>query len=161
MEFKIGEINKVDIIKLEKFVDERGFLIETYRIDTLPAGIKPVMSYVSYTKPGISRGPHEHMNQTDVFTFIGPGSFEIQLWDNRKESKTYGNKMVVCAGEDNPITLIVPPGIVHGYKNVSEEKEGMVINFPDRLFKGPGKKEPVDEVRHEDKEDEFYLDFIR
>jgi dTDP-4-dehydrorhamnose 3,5-epimerase len=26
----------------------------------------------------------------------------------------------------------------------------MVVNFPNRLFAGWGKKEPVDEVRHED-----------
>jgi hypothetical protein len=24
------------------------------------------------------------------------------------------------------------------------------MNFPDRLYKGPGKKEVVDEIRHED-----------
>ena len=37
---------------------------------------------------------------------------------------------------------------------------GMVLNYPDRLYKGSGKKEEVDEIRHEDKEDEFYRDFI-
>ena len=117
------------------------------------------MSYVSCTKPGISRGPHEHMEQTDVFTFIGPGDFEVHLWDNRTESPTYMNKMVVIAGEQNNITVVVPPRIVHGYENISD-RDAMVLNYPDKLFKGQDKKEKVDEIRHEDQEDEFYEDFI-
>jgi dTDP-4-dehydrorhamnose 3,5-epimerase len=31
------------------------------------------------------------------------------------------------------------------------------LNFPDRLYAGWGKKEPVDEIRHEDQESEFKL----
>jgi len=161
MKFKIGEIEGVEIIKLNNFTDKRGRLIETFRIDNLPDGIKPVMSYVSWTKPGISRGPHEHEKQTDVFTFMGAGMFKIKLWDNRKNGVTFGNKMIIDAGVDNPVTLIVPPGVVHGYKNISKKTPGMVINYPDKLYKGAGKKEEVDEIRHEDREDWFFIDFIK
>ena len=160
MDFKEGEIKGVIIEKLNKFCDERGFLAETFRIDNLPKEIRPMMSYVSFTKPGIARGPHEHIKQTDVFCFIGPGSFKIKLWDNRKNGKTYGNFMEIIGGRDNPILIIIPPGIVHGYKNISEDL-GMVINYPDKLYKGWNKEEEVDEIRHEDAEDEFYLDFTK
>jgi dTDP-4-dehydrorhamnose 3,5-epimerase len=68
--------------------------------------------------------------------------------------------MEVIGGDNNLITVIVPPGVVHGYKNISKDY-GMVLNFPDKLYKGWDKKEEVDEIRHEDKEDEFYLDFIK
>jgi dTDP-4-dehydrorhamnose 3,5-epimerase len=161
MEFKKGEIEGVVIEKLIKFSDERGFLVETFRIDNLIGNLKPVMSYVSYTRPGIARGPHEHKKQTDIFCFTGPGNFKIKLWDNRRESKTYGNCMQVIGGEDNTIRVIVPPGVVHGYKNISEEADGMVLNYPDKLYRGWSRKEVVDEIRHEDKEDKFYLDFIK
>jgi dTDP-4-dehydrorhamnose 3,5-epimerase len=161
MEFKKGEIEGVVVSKLNKFTDERGFLIETFRIDNLPDNLQPVMSYVSYTRLGIARGPHEHNKQTDIFCFIGPGNFKIKLWDNRKGSKTYENYIDVIGGEDNPIRVIVPPGVVHGYKNISEEIDGMVLNYPDKLYRGWDRKEEVDEIRHEDKEDEFYLDFIK
>jgi len=160
MEFKKGEIEGVLIEKLIKFTDERGFLVETFRIDNLTDNLQPVMSYVSYTKPGIARGPHEHLKQTDIFGFIGPGNFKIKLWDNRKKSKTFEYFMEIVGGKDNPIRVIVPPGVVHGYKNISPEVDGMVLNYPDKLYRGWGKKEEVDEIRHEDKEDEFYLDFI-
>ncbi len=161
MRFKEGEIQGVNVMRLVKYVDDRGFLTETFRIDSLPEGLRPEMSYVSYTEPGIARGPHEHQAQTDIFAFIGPGNFKICLWDNRENSETYMNRMVVFGGEDNPITVIVPPGVVHAYRNISKLTRGMVINYPDKLFAGWGKKEPVDEIRHEDKEDEFYEDFIR
>ena len=161
MNFKKGKIKGVIIEKLNKFYDERGFLAETFRIDNLPKEIKPMMSYISYTKPGINRGPHEHKEQTDIFCFMGPGNFKVKLWDNRKESDNYGNCLEVIGGKDNPIRVIVPPGVVHGYKNISKEKDGMVLNYPDKLYRIWDRKEEVDEIRHEDKEDEFYLDFIK
>lgn len=161
MEFKQGEIEGVVIDKLIKFSDDRGFLVETLRRDNLPDNLHPVMSYISYTKLGVARGPHEHLKQTGIFCFMGPGNFKIKLWDNRKESKNYGCCVEIAGGEDNPIRVIVPPGVVHGYRNISEEVDGMVINYPDKLYRGWDRKEEVDEIRHEDKEDEFYLDFIK
>ena len=160
MKFKRGEIGGVAIDKLIKFSDERGFLVETFRVDNLPDNLQPVMSYVSYTRPGIARGPHEHLKQTDIFCFMGPGNFRIKLWDNRRESKTFGYSMKIVGGEDNPIRVIVPQGVVHGYKSISKETDGMVLNYPNKLYRSWDKKEEVDEIRHEDKEDEFYLDFI-
>jgi len=111
------------------------------------------MSYVSYTESGITRGPHEHREQTDIFAFIGPGNFLLKLWDNRLESPTRNCYMEIFAGRDNPLTVIIPPGIVHAYKNITSTERGMVLNFPDRLYMGPGKQEEVDEIRHEDDSD--------
>jgi dTDP-4-dehydrorhamnose 3,5-epimerase len=47
--------------------------------------------------------------------------------------------------------VIVPPGVVHGYKNIGD-KPGWVFNAPNRLYAGRGKQEPVDEIRHEDED---------
>jgi dTDP-4-dehydrorhamnose 3,5-epimerase len=157
--FKEGTIDGVHVNKLEKHVDERGFLIETFRLDGFIDNIQPQMSYVSYTEPGIARGPHEHKQQTDVFAFIGPGNFKLMLWDNRPESKSYLFSMTLFCGEDNPLLVVVPPGVVHGYRNVSKTVRGMVLNYPDKLFMGWNKKDDVDEIRHEDREDNFHKDF--
>jgi dTDP-4-dehydrorhamnose 3,5-epimerase len=117
------------------------------------------MSYVSFTLPGKTRGPHEHLRQTDVFSFIGPADFKIVLWDNREKSKTYMNRLAIIAGNSNPVTLIIPPGVVHGYKNISSIA-GSIINCPDRLYRGHGKRNLADEIRHENSKDEFYRDFL-
>lgn len=158
MTFLQGTITGVKLMSLEFYKDHRGSLVETFRSDQLK--LYPAMSYVSYTRPGKRRGPHEHRRQTDVFSFIGPGQFKIVLWDHRKKSKTYKTRMVIKAGENSPLTLVVPPGVIHGYKNISK-KSAMVINYPNQLYKGKNKKSAVDEIRHEDSQDIFYQDFMR
>ena len=145
-----AQIDGVLTKKLVKHLDERGYLCETFRSDELPSDLKPVMSYVSFTEPGVARGPHEHLEQTDIFVFIGPGNFKVKLWDNRPDSATYKKWMEIYAGKDKLLLVAIPPGIVHGYKNISATERGMVLNYPDRLFMGPGRQEQVDEVRHED-----------
>lgn len=146
----------VIIKKLEKFSDERGWLSEIYRQDE--AKYQPVMAYVSVTQPGIVRGPHEHKAQSDFFVFVGPGSFNLYLWDNRKDSKTFGQNEVFEVGENNPVAVLVPPGVVHGYKCISEIP-AYSINLPDKLYKGEDKKEEVDEIRWEkDPESPFKID---
>lgn len=139
-------IDGVIIKDLKKFEDARGWLTEIYREDELD--YRPAMSYVSMTKPGIVRGPHEHLEQSDLFVFIGPGKFRLYLWDNRKDSRTFGQKFQTEGGEDRPIMAIVPPGVVHGYKCITEAP-GWVINLPNALYAGKGRKEKVDEVRWE------------
>jgi len=158
MQFKEGTIEGAVLKSYKKNVDHRGWLVELFRHDELQESCYPVMAYVSSTLPGIARGPHEHINQTDFFGFVGPSTFRVYLWDNRKDSRTFGNKMVFEAGENNPMAVIIPPGVVHAYKNIGSES-GWVFNAPNRLYAGKGKKEKVDEIRHEDEANSpFILD---
>jgi dTDP-4-dehydrorhamnose 3,5-epimerase len=150
MLFATDKINGVISRNLTKHNDQRGWLTEVFRDDELE-NFDPVMCYVSMTLPGICRGPHEHREQTDYFVFTGTGTFEIRLWDNRDMSATYGNHQTLRGGEENPLCVIVPPGVVHGYKNISDVP-GLVINCPDRLFAGRHRSEPVDEIRHEEEQ---------
>lgn len=129
---------------LEKNQDDRGWLVELFRNDCLEQNNYPLMAYISQTNPGVLRGPHEHKEQSDLFCFLGPGNFELILWEN---DSSYEERHFV--GEDNPVAVIVPPGIVHAYKNLSEYP-GIVFNAPNKLFAGPGKCYEVDEIRHEE-----------
>ncbi len=149
MEFKKGQIQGAIVTQVRKYVDERGWLAETFRHDELEQRYFPKMSYTSQTLPGVVRGPHEHVDQSDLFLFIGPGNFKMWMWDNRKESPTYMHKMVLFGGEDHPLRVLVPPGVVHAYRNVSHAP-AVVHNYPNQLFMGEGKKQPIDEIRHED-----------
>jgi dTDP-4-dehydrorhamnose 3,5-epimerase len=146
--FKRGAVKDVIVKDLPRFVDDRGWLTELFRQDDMDAIYLPVMAYISMTHPGVERGPHEHADQADCFAFIGPSDFKVFLWDNRRDSPTYMTRQVVYAGENSPRAIIIPPGVVHAYRNVGG-KAGMVVNLPNRLYAGKGKKEPVDEIRHE------------
>jgi dTDP-4-dehydrorhamnose 3,5-epimerase len=150
--------------ELTKHEDERGWLLELYREDELPplqgANPRPVMAYISCTGPRVQRGPHEHMDQTDVFVFIS-GTFMIELWDNRPESPTYKNRLSLCAGDGIPALVVVPPGVVHAYVNLDEEP-GLVFNGANALFKGENRQDPVDEIRHElNRKSPFCVDLLK
>lgn len=155
MSFIEADIKDVVAYPLKKYHDDRGWLAELFRHDDLDEEFFPAMSYISYTMPGIQRGPHEHVDQADLFCFIGPSTFKMRMWDNRPESPTFNHIMTFLAGAENPMAVVVPKGVVHGYKNVGET-DGMVINCPNRLYMGEGKREPIDEIRHEDDPDTIY-----
>jgi dTDP-4-dehydrorhamnose 3,5-epimerase len=132
--------------RLNRHTDSRGWLMETHREDELPEGFRPVMGYISYTHPGVARGPHEHAEQTDGFVFLS-GRFRLHLWENRAGLNE--QRMNLDVGEENPVFVTVPPGVVHAYENVGDS-DAFVLNFPDALYAGRGRQEPVDEIRHED-----------
>ncbi len=157
MKFKSGVIEGVVIKKLIKYEDQRGWLTELYRHDTMDYKSYPVMAYISETKPGITRGPHEHIDQTDYFCFVGPSTFRLYLWDGRKDSPTYGVKFTADFGEDNPAAVLVPPGVIHGYQNVGK-KAGWVFNAANRLYAGWDRKEKVDEIRHEETDSPYKIE---
>jgi dTDP-4-dehydrorhamnose 3,5-epimerase len=146
-------IEGVFIKPLKRYTDHRGWLTELYREDELPEDFRPVMGYISVTHPGIARGPHEHRNQADGFVFLS-GKFRLTLWENRPGMPRH--KEVHEVGEDNPVFITVPPGVVHAYENIGSQ-DAFVLNFPDRLYGGWGRKEPVDEIRHEEIDSEFKL----
>ena len=139
MTFPAGTIADVVWKPLNFYRDSRGWLTELFRNDDVPAEYRPVMAYVSMTDPGVARGPHEHVEQADYFCFIGPGVFRVYLWDARKESPTFGHREVKDVGDSAPFALIVPPGVVHAYKNVSAVS-GIVFNAANTLYAGEGRK---------------------
>lgn len=147
-------IEGVIIKSLKKYSDNRGYLTEIWRQDELDHEAK--MSYLSLTLPGVVRGPHEHRYQADCFIFVGPGEFDLHLWDRRENSSTFKNYEKIRAGESEPLLVVVPPGVVHGYKCVSSEA-ALSINLPDKLYKGEGKKEEVDEIRWEQDSNSPYI----
>jgi len=158
MNYSAGKIHDVIVRDLTKYKDNRGWLMELFRSDVIPKEFFPEMSYISQTESGVARGPHEHKDQADLFCFIGPSTFRIYLWDARKDSPAFGQKMVFDAGEQKPQAVIVPAGVVHAYKNIGPIP-GWVINLPNRLYAGKERKEPVDEIRHEsDPKSPFQLD---
>lgn len=153
--FQPGEIDGVVVRALRKFTDERGWLAEIFRHDELDQEYHPAMAYISVTEPGFTRGPHEHVDQADLFCFIGPSDFRIRIWDNRPDSATRRRMMTLVAGESDPMMVIIPKGLVHAYRNIGIVP-GLVVNCPNRLYMGDGKHETIDEIRHEDDPNTIY-----
>lgn len=132
--------------------------MELHREDEMAGEPVPAMMYASMTLPGIARGPHEHIEQTDRFCFFGPSDFLIVLWDNRPASPTFNHRMKLVAGQSSPRLVVVPHGVVHGYRNIGTES-GLVLNLPNQLYRGRHRQEKADEIRHEcDPESPFRIE---
>jgi dTDP-4-dehydrorhamnose 3,5-epimerase len=138
----------VRIEALPVFKDGRGSLHELFRVDEIPAGFKPLMACSSWSHPGVMRGPHQHAGQDDYFTFAGPSNFTVYLWDDRPGSAGAAKGWFINTGEQAPSRIHVPRGVIHSYRNTGNVS-GLVVTVTSLLFKGEGRRDPVDEIRHE------------
>ena len=116
-------INGVQIKKLVKHSDDRGFFMEVLKDDD-PFFKDIKQTSYSETYPGVIRAFHYHKKQEDFF-FIAKGNAQIVLYDLRKNSKTRGKTQVIFAGEDNPIVVRIPIMVAHGYKALGNKTVGL------------------------------------
>ncbi len=145
---EIPELPGVRIEALPVFHDKRGSLHEMYRVDEIPPDFKPVMACSSWTLPGVTRGPHEHVLQDDYFTFAGPSEFLVALWDARPGAAGAAKAWLIEVGERHPAHIYVPHGVVHAYRNIGTVP-GLVVTVASELYGGKGRGGAVDEIRHE------------
>jgi dTDP-4-dehydrorhamnose 3,5-epimerase len=133
-------IDGVWIKPLSVIPDERGRLMEILRSDD--EGFRKFgQVYVSTTYPGVVKAWHLHKVQDDNFCCV-KGMVKLVLFDGRDESPTKGTVMEYFIGEHNPVLVLVPPGVHHGWKCISE-RESIVINIPSE----PYNRESPDEYR--------------
>jgi dTDP-4-dehydrorhamnose 3,5-epimerase len=146
--FEIPGLPGVRVEALPVYKDPRGSLHELFRADEIPAGFEAVMACSSWSHPGVARGPHQHVGQDDYFTFAGPSNFTVYLWDDRPGSAKEAKGWFIQTGEPAPSRIYVPRGVVHAYRNTGTVP-GLVVTASNLLFKGEGRRDPVDEIRHE------------
>ena len=138
----------VRVEALPVFKDVRGSLHELFRVDEVPDGFLPLMTCSSWSHAGVTRGPHQHVGQDDYFTFTGPSNFTVFLWDDRPGSSREKKGWFIITGEQAPTRIYGPRGVVHAYRNTGNAY-GLVVTTTNLLFKGEGRRDPVDEIRHE------------
>ena len=107
-------IQGVVVKKLVKYCDDRGFFMEVLRNDDKLLKKFGQTSY-TVTHPGVIKAFHYHKKQDDLW-FVAYGMAQVVLYDMRKKSKTYKEIQVICAGEDNPVLILIPIGVAHGYR---------------------------------------------
>ena len=145
---KIADVKIFDLYN-EINEDARGSLLEIARIDWVtPSSI--AMAYMSVTNPCVTRGPHKHDKQSDWFYFMPGTKCQLGLIDDRATSPTRGVVQLIDITEDDRFSVVIPPGVIHWYKNLSESCMMTVLNLPSELYRGVDYKEAADEVRYED-----------
>jgi dTDP-4-dehydrorhamnose 3,5-epimerase len=100
-------------IPLERFRDDRGWLMELRRESLLP---KPtVQTNVSFSRRGVVRGLHFHeRGQDDLFACL-QGSARVVVLD-RDTGETYTEDI----GDENPVALYIPGRYAHGFEALTD-----------------------------------------
>jgi len=111
--------------------DERGWLGEIFRADD-PWFEKFGQVYFTTTYPGVVKAWHWHKKQTDLF-YVIKGMVKIALYDERKDSPTYGTVNQLYLGEHCPGLVRIPPGVQHGWMCISET-EAYIVNVVSELY---------------------------
>ncbi|MCC6191112.1 MAG: dTDP-4-dehydrorhamnose 3,5-epimerase family protein [Anaerolineales bacterium] len=107
-------IHDVVVKKLITHADDRGYFREVVREDDHLLR-RFGQSSVTKTYPGVIKAFHWHHDQDDVW-YVVDGMARVVLFDRRPASPTHGVTQVIYAGDDNPVTILIPTGIAHGYQ---------------------------------------------
>jgi len=120
---------KTKLIKV--IADERGRLAEILRADS---ELFQKFGQVYYTTayPGVVKAWHYHKIQTDHF-FCLKGMTKLVLYDPREDSPTRGLINEFFVGDHNPLLVVIPKLVYHGFKAISDE-ECIMINIPTELY---------------------------
>ncbi len=103
----------------EEVVEEPGFLTEVLRADE---GLlrKFGQSIFTVAHQGTIKAFHWHKLQDDLW-FFASGKVAVVLYDLRDDSPTHGETQVIFAGTGDYKLILIPIGVAHGYKVLSEE----------------------------------------
>lgn len=124
-------IDGVKYKQLRVIPDERGRLMEVLRNDDEDFR-KFGQIYMTTNYPGVVKAWHYHKVQWDYIACL-KGMVKVVLYDHRNESSTFGQINEFFIGEHNPKLVIIPAGVCHGWKCISDT-ESIVINVPTELF---------------------------
>ena len=120
-------IPDVKIIEPSVFGDERGFFMETFRVDEFNEHCAPrtfVQDNHSKSSQGILRGLHYQLENTQgKLVRVTAGEVYDVAVDMRKSSPTFGQHVGVILSGDNKRQLWVPEGFAHGFYVISESAE--------------------------------------
>jgi dTDP-4-dehydrorhamnose 3,5-epimerase len=102
--------------------DERGFFLESFRVDTLAeAGVELefVQDNHSRSRHGIVRGMHFQLGQAKLVRAVRGAILDVAC-DIRSGSPTFGQWVAYRLDDENHRQLLVPSGFAHGFCVLSE-----------------------------------------
>ena len=129
---KLGSIEGVVVKKLVRHPDDRGFFQEILRDDdALLRNFGQASLSMSY--PAVIKAFHYHERQDDLW-FFPVGSAQVVLYDQRTNSPTFGVTQVLYPSEMNPLLIVIPVGVVHGYR-VLGQTPLMIVYFTTESYR--------------------------
>ena len=120
------DIDEVLIFQPEEFIDERGYLIESFNkslYEKFLPSINSVQDNESKSDFGVLRGLHyqDKPYQQAKLVRVVKGEIQDVAVDVRKDSMTYLKYVSVNLSDKNKKQLYIPRGFAHGFLVLSEE----------------------------------------
>jgi dTDP-4-dehydrorhamnose 3,5-epimerase len=128
-------IDGIRIHPLALYPDDRGYFLELARFgQALTAAFPAASTQVSaaLTVPGAIKAFHFHRHQTDLWA-VPTGMLQVALVDLRPESPTFGHRNTIYTGHLRPWQILIPPGVGHGYKVISQDP-ALLVYLTDRFY---------------------------
>jgi len=108
-----------DIPDVDEPLSEPGILMEVLRDDDEFLKRFGQTTFTIAYKDTI-KAFHWHKKQDDIW-FIATGKAAVVLYDLREDSPTFQETQLIYAGEDDYKLILIPDGVAHGYKVISDE----------------------------------------
>jgi dTDP-4-dehydrorhamnose 3,5-epimerase len=133
-------IDGVLLKDLTPHLDGRGEVTELWSRPWMDDGfIVADHVYQSATDHGVVKCWHLHDIHTDQF-LVTRGKLQVTLVDIRPDSPTFGHVNAVFMGSLRPRLLMIPPGVMHGWKALTRP-EVIVVNLQSHVY------DPADEFK--------------
>ena len=124
-------IEGVKVKELRVIPDDRGRLMEILRADDeMFSQFGQV--YLTTTLPGVVKAWHCHHKQDDNVCCVS-GMIKLAVYDDRRDSPTFGQVNEFYLGEHSPRLVHIPAFLYHGWKCVSPG-EALIINTVTRAY---------------------------
>ncbi len=126
MRFFKCEIDGLVVIEPDVFNDERGYFIESFRLDQFESEIGKIIfvqENESSSRYGALRGLHYQcppFAQSKLVRVVSGSVLDIAV-DIRKESSTFGKYAAIELSGENKKQLFIPHGFAHGFVTLSEK----------------------------------------
>jgi dTDP-4-dehydrorhamnose 3,5-epimerase len=135
-------IDGVEVAPIAVWPDDRGYFLEVYRSARGLSARFPLESTqvsTTLTYPGAIKAFHYHLHQLDCWMPV-KGMLQVALVDLRRGSPTFGARNTFYVGELRPWQILIPQGVGHGYKVISQDP-AMLVYVTSRFY------DPKDEGR--------------
>ena len=117
-------MNGVSLFEAQQSIDHRGSFTKIMSFDQIRSiphfELREV--FRTFSKLGTVRGMHVQLGKAENWRFIQvvSGSVFDVLVDLRRDQPTYGNIQTYSLTAVKPHTLVVPPGVAHGFQALTD-----------------------------------------
>ena len=120
-----GGIEGVVAFQMANVLTDNGYLTEIWRPDWVLDGQPVGQVFQRVLQPGAASGWHVHATTLDRL-FCSVGRLRVALFDGRLDSPTHGLVADYRLGRERPATIVIPPGVWHGVRNIGTEPASLL-----------------------------------